>query len=93
LSIEDSPIAVSEGAESMNAVQTAPDPAALPDPLLRDKEVAKMLGIGVATVWRRVRDGSLPTPIKLGHMVRWPRSEIIQAVERLKAKRGVAAAA
>jgi prophage regulatory protein len=76
----------------VNAVQPTPDPTTLPDPLLRDKEVAKMLGIGVATVWRRVRDKSIPAPIKLGFMARWPRSEILQAIELMKAKRGDLAA-
>lgn len=44
--------------------------AALVDPLLRDKEIAGMFGISTATVWRRVKDRTLPPPIKFGGMSR-----------------------
>ena len=37
------------------------------DKLIRAKEVKKMLGnISDTTLWRRVKDGTIPTPIKLG---------------------------
>lgn len=69
------------------------DPSAPIDPLLRDKEAARLIGTSVPTFWRRVADGTIPKPLKLGGMSRWPRSEILEAIERLKAKRGVAASA
>lgn len=58
-----------------------------PDPLLKDKEAAALLGMSVPTFWRRVRDKTVPTPIKLGSMSRWPRSEVLDVIERAKAAR------
>jgi prophage regulatory protein len=34
--------------------------------LIRDKQVAGKLGIGRTTVWRMVKEGRLPKPMKLG---------------------------
>ena len=61
------------------------------DPLLRDKEAAPILGISVPTFWRRVADGTVPKPIKLGALSRWPRSEILAVIEQAKAARDNAA--
>ncbi len=37
------------------------------DKLIRSSEVKKMLGgISDTTLWRRIKDGTIPTPIKLG---------------------------
>jgi predicted DNA-binding transcriptional regulator AlpA len=71
----------------MNYTPTPIDPSAPVDPLLRDKEAARLIGASVPTFRRRVADGSMPKPLKLGGMSRWPRSEILQAIEHLKAKR------
>ncbi|MCA1492756.1 AlpA family transcriptional regulator [Ensifer sp. NBAIM29] len=65
--------------------------SSIADPLLRDKEVAEILSMSVPTVWRRVADGTIPRPIKLGAMSRWPRSEILAVIETAKAQRGAAA--
>jgi prophage regulatory protein len=44
---------------------------------LRVKEVAKILGIHVGTVYRFVRENKLPKPRKLsGHVTFWLESEI-----------------
>lgn len=56
-----------------------------PDPWLKVKEGAKLTGTSVPTFWRRVKDGTFPRPVKLGSSSRWPRSELIEAMERLKA--------
>lgn len=64
---------------------------ASPDPLLKDREAAKLLEVSLATFWRRVKDGTVPRPIKLGSMSRWPRSEILEVIEKAKAARGAAA--
>lgn len=61
------------------------------DPLLKDKEAAPLLGISIPTFWRRVADGTVPKPIKLGALSRWPRSEILAVIERAKAARDNAA--
>lgn len=55
--------------------------------LLRDREVCKLLGCSRATLWRRVQDGTLPLPIKIGHMSRFVASEIFEAVEKAKSDR------
>ena len=64
-----------------------PDRCAPPDPLLKDKEAAALLEVSHATFWRRVADGTVPRPIKIGAMSRWPRSEILAVIERAKAAR------
>lgn len=57
------------------------------DPLMTDKEVAAHLGVSRNTVWRRVADGTLPKPVYLGALARFPQSDILTALERLKAQR------
>jgi predicted DNA-binding transcriptional regulator AlpA len=46
------------------------------DTLLRDTDVAAMLGVGRSTLWRWVSNGQLPNPIKIGGVTRWWKSEI-----------------
>lgn len=65
--------------------------AAPVDPLLTAREAAPLLGISVPTFWRRVADGTVPKPIKLGALSRWPRSEILEVIERAKNARATAA--
>lgn len=57
------------------------------DPLLRDREAALLLSMSVPTFWRRVADGTVPQPIKLGALSRWPQSEILAVIEAAKAAR------
>lgn len=57
------------------------------DPLLKDREAAPLLSISIPTFWRRVADGTIPKPIKLGALSRWPQSEILEVIERAKAAR------
>ncbi|PWE31289.1 DNA-binding protein [Maritimibacter sp. 55A14] len=52
------------------------------DPLIRDAEGAAMLGCSKATWWRRVADGTLPPPLKIGGMSRWKRSDVLAVIER-----------
>lgn len=54
---------------------------ALVDPLLRKWEVCDLLRISPASLYRRVADGTLPKPVKLGGLSRWPQSEIVAAVQ------------
>lgn len=70
---------------------TAHIPAISLDPLLKDRECAAMLGVSVPTFWRRVADGTVPKPIKLGALSRWPQSEVLEVIERAKAARETAA--
>jgi len=57
------------------------------DPLLNVKETASALGCSVATVWRKVSERTLPQPVKMGGMTRWPASEIRALIEDAKASR------
>ena len=58
-----------------------------PDHLIRDSEAATLLGCSKATFWRRVADGTIPRPVKIGGMSRWPLSEILSVIELAKAQR------
>ncbi|MFG1346125.1 AlpA family transcriptional regulator [Xanthobacter autotrophicus DSM 431] len=69
---------------------TASELTTSPDPLLNVKESAALLGVSTPTFWRRVADGTAPKPLKLGSLSRWPRSEILGVIDRLKAARGMA---
>lgn len=60
------------------------------DPLLTARECAAFLQVSIPTFWRRVADSTVPKPVKLGGLSRWPRSEIIAVVEKAKALREVA---
>jgi predicted DNA-binding transcriptional regulator AlpA len=57
------------------------------DPLLIAREGAAILQISVPSFWRRVADGTIPKPVKLGGLSRWPRSEILAVIETAKAAR------
>ncbi len=60
------------------------------DPLIRDREVAELLGCSVPTVWRRAHDQTIPRPLKIGGISRWPLSEIEAVINRAKAQREAA---
>ena len=51
------------------------------DPLLKAKEVADFLQVSIPTLYRRVADGTLPRPVKLGGLSRWSQSEILAAIK------------
>ncbi|KFI27654.1 DNA-binding protein [Haematobacter massiliensis] len=71
--------------------QALRDSTAIPvDPLLTAREAAPVLGVSVPTFWRRVADGTVPKPIKLGALSRWPQSEILAVIEKAKAARTAA---
>ena len=57
------------------------------DPLLIAREAAAILQISVPTFWRRVSDGTITKPVKLGGLSRWPKSEILAVIETAKAAR------
>lgn len=44
--------------------------------LLTINEVAEALNVSTSTIWRQVKGGGLPEPIKIGTLTRWKRSEI-----------------
>jgi len=55
--------------------------------LMRDTGVADLLGCSKATVWRRVADGTIPQPIKIGGMSRWTQPEILAVIDEAKSRR------
>lgn len=57
------------------------------DPLLTVREAAALLQVSVPTFWRRVADCTVPRPVKLGGLSRWPRSEILAVIDKAKAAR------
>jgi predicted DNA-binding transcriptional regulator AlpA len=58
------------------------------DPLLKANEAASLLQISIPTFWRHAANGSIPKPVKLGGLSRWPQSEILAVIEKAKAARG-----
>lgn len=60
------------------------------DPLLNDVEGCAILGIAKPTWHKWVKRGLIPKPVKLGHLSRWPRSEILAVIENAKAARNAA---
>ena len=60
------------------------------DPLLTAKESAAILQCSQPTFWRWVAAGTVPKPVKLGALSRWPQSEILAVIETAKAARNAA---
>lgn len=58
-----------------------------PERLLTDKEVGSLLGMCRTSVWNRVKDGTLPKPIKLGRLSRFSQSDILGTIEAAKQQR------
>ena len=61
------------------------------DPLLTANEVVSFLRISRPTFYRRIADGTIPQPVKIGALSRWPRSEIVRSIENAKAARATVA--
>ena len=57
------------------------------DPLLTANEVVAFLRISRPTFYRRIADGTIPQPVKIGSLSRWPQSEILHSIESAKAAR------
>lgn len=49
---------------------------ALPPALLAAPDATRFLGISNATLWRKVKAGDLPRPIKIGRCTRWRRADL-----------------
>jgi excisionase family DNA binding protein len=45
---------------------------------LRPKEVAELLGIGQRSLFRYLKAGELPPPIRLGRSLRWSRQAVLE---------------
>ncbi len=55
--------------------------------LLDVKAVAALFQSSPATIWRRVNDGAMPRPVRIGGMTRWARDEIDAVIDRAKRAR------
>jgi len=54
---------------------------------LRANDVAYVLGVSRATVWKWVKEGKLPQPIKIGRRIRvWRMADIKAAAEQMAAQ-------
>ena len=51
-------------------------------------ELAELLGVSVRTVWRKESTGDIPPPVRIGALVRWRRSEIMQWIDDGCPKKG-----
>ena len=58
--------------------------AYFPDQFLSDTGCAQLLSCSKATWWRRVADGTMPNPIRIGSITRWRLSEVLAAIEALQ---------
>ena len=53
-----------------------------PDRLLPRGEVEKRCGLARSSIYRKMREGTFPTPLQVGtRAVRWPESEITAWLE------------
>lgn len=53
--------------------------------ILRRQAVLEMLGISSATLHRRIKDGAVPAPLRLGpNSVGWRESSILEVIDRFE---------
>ncbi|MFN4160041.1 MAG: helix-turn-helix transcriptional regulator [Gemmobacter sp.] len=50
--------------------------------LLSVKQTAAVLSVGVSTIWRWVRAGNFPAPLRIGGTTRWRRSDLEALISR-----------
>ncbi len=50
----------------------------LPNRLMRPSEVGRLLGISRNHLYRKIRQGTFPPPIRIGHnSLAWPEEEVV----------------
>lgn len=52
--------------------------------LIRPRPLAQQLGIGNSTLWRWVKKGILPPPIRIGGIAGWRPSDIETTLEKAR---------
>jgi predicted DNA-binding transcriptional regulator AlpA len=57
--------------------------------LLTAREIGALLRINQASLYRRMADGTIPKPVKLGDLSRWPKYEILAAVKATEERKPV----
>lgn len=50
--------------------------------LMTVKQVAQTLSCGVSTIWRWVRAGDFPAPVRIGGATRWRAADIARITDR-----------
>jgi prophage regulatory protein len=60
--------------------------------LSRDDLAAKGISLNKATIWRKLKIGEFPRPVKIGNRLAWVEQEIDEYIARLVAKRDSEAA-
>ncbi|MDO6477989.1 helix-turn-helix domain-containing protein [Shimia thalassica] len=48
--------------------------------LYTSKEVMGLLGVSESTLWRRIKDGTIPTPTKIAGLRRWRHADLAQMI-------------
>lgn len=69
-------------------VRENPDRGSKPDRLLTVRELSDWLCLSVRSIYRRIDQGVLPRPIKLGRSTRFVQSDVEACLERLRRGRG-----
>jgi prophage regulatory protein len=73
--------------------QQARAPPSAQDRILRDREVRERVGLSRATIWRKVRNGDFPAPVRLGpQSVGWIEREVGDWIAERAAQRPSTAA-
>jgi prophage regulatory protein len=68
-------------------------PQDVPDRILRDREVRERVGLSRATIWRMIRSGDFPAPVRLGpQSVGWIEREVGDWIAERAAQRPSTAA-
>jgi prophage regulatory protein len=61
---------------------------AVPDRLLRMRDLIELTALSRATIYREMEAGNFPLPIRIGGNNRWLLADIINFIEARKAARG-----
>ncbi len=64
------------GVPKMNVIENNP----VLDRLLTVHEVAKLLGISTRQIWKLVKLGQVPAPLKLARSARWRQTEVLSFI-------------
>jgi prophage regulatory protein len=70
-----------------------PQPEPIPSPvdvLLQLPEVCHQAGFGKTAIYRMIKEGTFPEPIKLGPASRWSQLEVQEWIQKQKAARRAA---
>jgi predicted DNA-binding transcriptional regulator AlpA len=59
------------------------------DPLIRKKEILRILDISAPTLWRMIRDELFPRPVtRSKRLIGWPESVVYEHMRKIREKAG-----